>query len=366
MISVLTIFFLYFFAKEKKIYIFLYLYHLIFIVIFYNFIILSGGDFLVYVNHSKAIFGIGVESLLGFIFVLKKFMPVYEINLLFNLFSFIAIILFYEILKKLGLSNLLALSLCLLPSMHFFTSSIGKDGLIILALMMIVYYTINTNSIFDKKNLLFILLSLLIILLIRPHIFLIVTTLYCVSILIFLSKKKLLFFIALNFILLFIFLLQNISDILCIFIQPFCNETNIIEILSQIRQFGEVLEGGEGTDYKRGNIIYNAYAYLFFPVEFINSRSILISLAVTEGIALFYIIFLIIKKNLNNYDIKVNKSSLVFVLFFTYFFTIIYLAVFSNVYSNFGLVLRQKIMVIPYLVFFCLSVKNLFLLSQEK
>ena len=85
MISALTIFFLYFFAKEKKIYIFLYLYHLIFIVIFYNFIILKGGDFLFYINKSEAVFGLGVESLLGFIFILKKFMPVYEINLLFNL-----------------------------------------------------------------------------------------------------------------------------------------------------------------------------------------------------------------------------------------------------------------------------------------
>ena len=366
MISALTIFFLYFFVKEKKIYIFLYLYHLTFIVIFYNFIILKGGDFLFYINKSEAVFGLGVESLLGFIFVLKKFMPVYEINLLFNLFSFIAIILFYEILKKLGLSNLLALSLCLLPSMHFFTSSIGKDGLIILALMLIVYYTINNNSIFDKKNLLFILLGLLIILLIRPHIFLIISALYCVSIIIFLSKKKLLFFIALNFILLFILLSQNISEILCIFMQPFCNETNIFEILTQIRHFGEALEGGDGTDYKKGNIVYNAYAYLFFPIEFINSRSILVTLAVAEGIALFYILFLIIKKKLNNHNVKVNKSSLVFILFFTYFFTIIYLAVFSNVYSNFGLVLRQKIMVIPYLIFFCLSVKNLFLLSQKK
>ena len=145
-----------------------------------------------------------------------------EINLLFNLSGFISIILFYKILKKLGLSQILSILRSLLPSLHFFTSSVGKDVLVLMGFMMVIYGSINLDLNYDKKIFL-IILGFILLLLIRPYIFLIFYLFIFFSTLIFISKNKLLFFIGLNFIFIMIYLVLHLNQILCFFLYQFCH-----------------------------------------------------------------------------------------------------------------------------------------------
>ena len=155
----------------------------------------------------------------------------------------------------------------------------------------------------------------------------------------------------------------HLTDILCLFMYQFCHESNFLEIIQQVRQFGSILNEGTGSDYSHKNLIYNIFSYLFFPFEFINRDLGFLSFAILEGLVLFYIIFIVAKYDLKK--ININYDTSIFLVFLSFFYIIIYLSIFPNVFGNFGLVLRQKLMIVPFLFFFILSLKN-FLSIQDK
>ena len=148
------------------------------------------------------------------------------------------------------------------------------------------------------------------------------------------------------------------------FLYQFCHENNFLEIIQQIKQFGSILNEGTGSDYSHKGIIYNIFSYLFFPFEFINNHLNFIFFAILESLFLIYILVLVSKNDLKKTNI--NNSTCIFLLFVIFFYLIIYLSIFPNVYSNFGLVIRQKLMIIPFIFFFILSLKNFSLLRYKK
>ena len=190
-----TVIIILFFLLNKKInlpIIILYLYHLSFLFISEAYVFRYGGDFIFYENYlsnndNELTFFFGRNSLLFFLQYLGNYLSAFDLNLLFNFVGFIGIYFLYQICSNLGLSNLLIISICLIPSLNFFTSSISKDSFIFTAIMFIIYQTLFFNF---SKNFFSLIFAFSCLLFIRPYIFILILPIYIFSYLIIFTENK--------------------------------------------------------------------------------------------------------------------------------------------------------------------------------
>ena len=130
--------------------VFLLIYHLAFSWVGYRYILLNNGDAQRYWLRGAGLGesswsdflkpGTEVVKLLTFPLVNMLHLPFWSGFLIFSLISFLGIALLYQILKKMaetheGLQGL-AMVLVLLPNLHFWTSLIGKEALLIVPLVV--------------------------------------------------------------------------------------------------------------------------------------------------------------------------------------------------------------------------------------
>ena len=286
-----------------------------------------------------------------FIVFLQKFLFLnqYTVILIFSLVSFFGIVIFIKNLIKLGLEKKFAYFLLFIPGIHFWTGVPGKDAIVLFSLSCFFYLYI------DKKFY-YSLLFIIIVTLIRPHIgavfllsiaiteFIVIKQLY---------KKLIVFLIACVTIYGLLhyprtsgfFMLRSDTEISDNIIFPMLKYLNALSIKYSLAN----------SSYESGNIISNVFSYILFPIDFIyKPNSVFISFSILAETLTFIVISSVILRNKN--IVNVDKK----LIYFLSIIVLIYCLILPQVFFNYGLNIRQKWMILPFLIYLSLLIKNLF------
>ena len=346
-----------FFKINTKIFNFFLLYHGCFTLLYLFIFTGKAADYYTYIHlvgirdeHDY----IGAYSFLSsnfvyqiIIFLKLIFINDFNIIVIFSLISFFGIIIFIQNLIKLGIDKKIAYIIFLIPGIHFWTSIIGKDCLILFFLACFFYFYI------DKK-IIYSIIFIIPVFLIRPHIGIIFFMSLLFNEFILKTGKQKFIYLFIFFVGIFIFFsLPQIQSL-------FFNNNNmisnniILKILSELNsQAGKFLN--TGTGYESSSLYINMFNYILFPLEFlVKSNSFSINIFIL--IEILTIIFLSTLIMSHNKEFEIDKRIIYFLL--TCIF--VYLIIIPQTFFNFGLNARQKWMIIPFLIYLSFLLKNLF------
>ena len=109
------------------------------------------------------------------------------------------------------------------------------------------------------------------------------------------------------------------------------------------------------TSYEVNNVFLNIFNYLVFPIDYIFKQNSLIvnSSILLEILSLIFLVNLLMK---NQKNIKIEKK----IIYFLLIISLVYLMILPPALFNFGLNIRQKWMIIPFLIYLSFFLKNLF------
>ena len=262
----------------------------------------------------------------------------------FLVFSFISYLgclkLFDVIIDLTDRSYNVSYLLLLLIGAHFWTVSLGKDALMFYAMCCLCY-----NIYFDKPRSHYIL-PLMLIGFIRLHVLIFVLVGGGVSY-VFTNKKiktqtKFVFAGLVLGALLFLipFFLKEIAV------------TNISDIEGKLQSsMNANVEGGAGIDLKDANLIVKWFSYMFRPFVF-EARNPMFLVSALENLVWLYIFFIIIR-GLFFDKIKTNY------ILWSYIGIILACTLpLAYTLANFGISMRQKIMIFPFFLILFFIVKK--------
>ena len=282
---------------------------------------------------------------------------------IFSLFGYIGILFFAESLFYLlsfnsnKFSNFLVKIIVFFPSLHFWSSAIGKDSLMFLAVGLMVWSGIKMNS---RK--LWFLLSFIGITIIRPHVgFLLFVSIYLNTL--FKSNlninKYFKFFIYLAPLLLlttFPILLVNYFKIESL---TFSGIINYLELRTEYTTTGNL-----ALEIKSLNPLMRPFIFLYGPI-LLRGLSLFEIIIFFENIFLLLLTFFSLRNLLKyKFDFKNNPNFLFF------YFPIFTLTLLSFSVGNIGIALRQKWMIIPFLYVYLIKYihanKNIKILNKSQ
>ena len=316
----------------------------------YGFILGSVADAKHYYSESVSITDWGMSYLsngTSFI-VFLNYMLVQWLQLsflgCFLVFSFISYLgclrLFDVIIDLTDRSYNVSYLLLLLIGTHFWTVSLGKDALMFYAMCCLCY-----NFYFDKPRSHYIL-PLMLIGFIRLHVLIFVLVGGGVSY-VFTNKKiktqtKFVFAGLVLGALLFLipFFLKEIAV------------TNISDIEGKLQSsMNANVEGGAGIDLKDSNLVVKWFSYMFRPFVF-EARNPMFLVSALENLVWLYIFFIIIR-GLFFDKIKTNY------ILWSYIGIILACTLpLAYTLANFGISMRQKIMIFPFFLILFFIVKK--------
>ena len=261
--------------------------------------------------------------------------------LVFSFISYLGCLKLFDVIidltdRKYNVSYLLLL----LIGTHFWTVSLGKDALMFYAMCCLCY-----NIYFDKPRSHYIL-PLMLIGFIRLHVLIFVLVGGGVSY-VFTNKKiktqtKFVFAGLVLGVLLFLipFFLKEIAV------------TNISDIEGKLQSsMNANVEGGAGIDLKDANLIVKWFSYMFRPFVF-EARNPMFLVSALENLVWLYIFFIIIR-GLFFDKIKTNY------ILWSYIGIILACTLpLAYTLANFGISMRQKIMIFPFFLILFFIVKK--------
>lgn len=232
-------------------------------------------------------------------------------------------------LKKIGVCFML------LPSLHFWTSGLNKEALLIFFMALTLEQALKANTL-NKVT----LIALLFILFIRPYLFVFIIIGLCINFLVFetFSRKKLFYtlgsFLILGILSIPIFkYFLNIKVFSILEINNLFNKINIYSITT-----GNSSLGLADTNYFERLIVV-----LFRPLFFDSNNLYQLAISLENVCFLFFVIFIIycsIKS-------KVKIDSITLYLLVTSVLVILFLSIYMY---NLGLASRMRVMFVPFLV----------------
>ena len=316
----------------------------------YGFILVSVADAKHYYSESVSITDWGLSYLsngTSFI-VFLNYMLVQWLQLsflgCFLVFSFISYLgclkLFDVIIDLTDRKYNVSYLLLLLIGTHFWTVSLGKDALMFYAMCCLCY-----NIYFDKPRSHYIL-PLMLIGFIRLHVLIFVLVGGGVSY-VFTNKKiktqtK--------------FVFAGLVLVALLFLIPFFLKeiavTNISDIEGKLQSsMNANVEGGAGIDLKDANLIVKWFSYMFRPFVF-EARNPMFLVSALENLVWLYIFFIIIR-GLFFDKIKTNY------ILWSYIGIILACTLpLAYTLANFGISMRQKIMIFPFFLILFFIVKK--------
>lgn len=282
---------------------------------------------------------------------------------IFSLFGYIGILFFAESLFYLlsfnsnKLSNFLVKTIVFFPSLHFWSSAIGKDSLMFLAVGLMVWSGIKMNS---RK--LWFLLSFIGITIIRPHVgFLLFVSIYFNT----LFKSNLninkysKFFIYLAPLLLLTTFPILIGNYFKIESLTFSGIIDYLELRTEFTTTGNL-----ALEIESLNPLMRPFIFLYGPI-LLRGLSLFEIIIFFENIFLLSVTFFSLRNLLKyKFDFKNNPNFLFF------YFPIFTLTLLSFSVGNLGIALRQKWMIIPflyiYLIKYIYANKNIKILNKSQ
>ena len=261
--------------------------------------------------------------------------------LVFSFISYLGCLKLFDVIidltdRKYNVSYLFLL----LIGTHFWTVSLGKDALMFYAMCCLCY-----NIYFDKPRSHYIL-PLMLIGFIRLHVLIFVLVGGGVSY-VFTNKKiktqtK--------------FVFAGLVLVALLFLIPFFLKeiavTNISDIEGKLQSsMNANVEGGAGIDLKDANLIVKWFSYMFRPFVF-EARNPMFLVSALENLVWLYIFFIIIR-GLFFDKIKTNY------ILWSYIGIILACTLpLAYTLANFGISMRQKIMIFPFFLILFFIVKN--------
>lgn len=222
------------------------------------------------------------------------------------------------------------------PSLHFFTSSIGKDSLIFFALVLFVISAIN-------KKYVQLIFAIILIGLVRPHILLCTMAGYGIALIFF--NKKVPLGMKIGVIVLGIGVIAAVLPTLMkkLYIDDLSNIDEVVNTAEKYSTYNQ--DGGSSVDLADANLVVKIISYLFRPF-FIDAHNAMALFSSFDNIIwvitigyLFFNYRLFIKQ-------KLFKSELLSLLLPF----ILILVILSFTLNNLGIAVRQKTMLFPFLI----------------
>ena len=261
--------------------------------------------------------------------------------LVFSFISYLGCLKLFDVIidltdRKYNVSYLLLL----LIGTHFWTVSLGKDALMFYAMCCLCY-----NIYFDKPRSHYIL-PLMLIGFIRLHVLIFVLVGGGVSY-VFTNKKiktqtKFVFAGLVLGVLLFLipFFLKEIAV------------TNISDIEGKLQSsMNANVEGGAGIDLKDANLIVKWFSYMFRPFVF-EARNPMFLVSALENLVWLYIFFIIIR------GLFFDKIKTDYILWSYIGIILACTLPLAYTLANFGISMRQKIMIFPFFLILFFIVKK--------
>jgi hypothetical protein len=293
-------------------------------------------------NYNKGILS-GTTAIVYLIKFAQNFLKFDEINihLMFSLFGYVGILIAFKVINKKN-NHFINKIIFLFPSFHFFTSSVGKDAIVIFIIGFLILF-------FDKKKIILYLIFIGLFFLVRFHIAIMFGSLI---ILLLFSKYHNKFF---NF-------LKNnliakiivISKIFILIYFIFVFKSDLLYLINKVYEIFLVRQsffylGTSGYPVEYLNILEMIFYYLFAPLGIVIDKSIFYTLIAIENFILltYFLICLIFCKYKN---FKILNIYIFLILFiFSYLITV------SFINTNLGISTRQKWMILPF-VFYVFSI----------
>ena len=261
--------------------------------------------------------------------------------LVFSFISYLGCLKLFEVIIDLTDRNYnITYLLLLLIGTHFWTVSLGKDSLMFYSMCCLCY-----NIYFDKPKSHYIL-PLLLVGLIRLHVLIFVLVGGGVSY-VFTNKK-----IKMQTKFIFVGLVLGALLVLIPFFLKEIAVTNFSDIEGKLQNsMNANLEGGAGVDMKDSNLIVKWFSYMFRPFIF-EARNPMFLVSALENLVWLYIFFIIIK-GLFFDKIKTNY------ILWSYIGIILACTLpLAYTLANFGISMRQKIMIFPFFLILFFIVKK--------
>ena len=278
-------------------------------------------------------------SLILYPFVRYLYLSFFSGFMLFSIISYLGLLFFYITLKEMLPDNnqeskFLNL-IIFLPGLNIWTAPIGKEAIVFLAIMMIIYSLIKL-----PQRIFFFGLGSLALALIRPHVFVMIILALLMSLVSFAKTRPLqkLVFISLLFILLipgYSLLLQRTE----------LQTINLDTAQEFIEERGVNWGGGSGVDIQNYNSVFKLFTYLYRPL-FVDSHGVTMVLASCENL-----IYLLITWQMLSFKfLKFIRNERSLFLSFNLLFFLIGAVLMSHTEGNLGTAMRHKIMIMPSLL----------------
>lgn len=337
----------------------LWFYHIFFGIIYWAYIVHGpGGDSLGYYKVSEqlsftealALYGVHGPGTYG-VYLLNvipaKFIGFFGMTMIYTLLGYIGIVCFYMVFKTqikfnttIGKTELFPL-VFFLPNLHFWSAGLGKDTLLFFCIGMFIFSMQKPS-----ENVIKLIFALCLSYLIRPHITVFLIASFGLGYVLdgnLKAYQKMLlggvFFVT------FILLFDNIMA----FLKIEDLDTDTIEQFSETRASNLSREHtGSAIDISSYPFPFKVFTFLYRPL-FFDARGILALVASLENLLLLVLSWRFIKLN----PIKLFKAGN-YMMKSMLIFLIIGSVSFSIILGNLGIILRQKNMFIPALLFICL------------
>ena len=329
-------------CEEKKditIVISLSIWHTFFCFAYYIFTFFNIADSLAY--YEKSLLG-QFEFYPGsrfVVFISSIILKIFDTNylnifLFFNIFGLIGILLLYRVLKPylLVLGNYWFLVL-FIPSMSFWSSSLGKDSIVFLGVCLFLY------SVVKNKLKILLPISFFFIFMVRPHIALSALVAYFIYMLI-ISRVN--FFIksfAVSIILVGVYLSVGfIKDYVGLDDASISGVSDYVEYRQGLNQ-----TGGSSFDLASMSYPMQMFTYVFRPLPFDAHNTLSLFTSIENTILLLLFCFVLYKAKFKDFFEGRN-----FWLFLYVFLSCTILALTT---ANLGIATRQKWMFMPILIY---------------
>lgn len=338
-------------AQDKRT-LLLYFWHSIFTFFYYWFTVNVGADASIYYERAltgNIDFEPGTNFIIYLVLILTKYLHLNMMGcfLVFNLLGILGLIILDSIIQPLVKNQqkslrVVATLLIFLPSISFWSSGIGKDGISFLGVVLALWSALEL-----KKRMGSMSIAILMIFLVRPHIAGIMVIALAISLL---FDKKV--NIIMKFVLVFITI--GISSFLIPYALNYAgvNASNSSDdIASYIESREDIYKDTDsGITLSELNFPMKLFTYMFRPLIF-EARSITQFFSALDNLILLYLFIfggyrLIKKKNITSQE---NRD-------FMWIYIIIAWVVLALTTGNLGIAVRQKIMVLPFLFFIFISV----------
>ncbi|QNJ98945.1 hypothetical protein ALE3EI_2407 [Constantimarinum furrinae] len=337
----------------------LWAYHLVICVAFYFYVLANGGDAITYwtefeVNPNMTMadyFSLGFGTY--FMYVLN-YIPskLFELSFLtgsvaYALLGYIGFLFFYVIFKQRIAFNSKLFQLNLfpfiffLPNLHFWTAGVGKDTLMFFCIA-IFFYAMQQ----PKKHLIKILLAMFLVYFTRPHIAAFLLLSFGIG---YILDGGLKVYVKIFFFIILVGAFVGFFDTIMLYlrIENFDLETISSYSEDKVSKLSRS-HTGTGVDISSYSFPLKVFTFLFRPL-FFDVNGVLAIIASLENLLLLILTAKFIWLN----PIKLFfKASYFFKSLFIFF--ILGVISFSLILGNLGIMLRQKNMFIPALLFLCL------------